>query len=171
MTIYDSEDLLRLLQTFWPIEWSPRMSQRQQDSTQQELYRMFKEYEAEEVSDVVRALARKVDRPPSYRQIIQEVLSSRGSSQNGLDFRWEQYIYYWAVDEYGREYVKDCNLKVFNDGRIVAPPGVKLDERLLRRQGIIGPSGAVAPLDDTLPPESDKFIPEFEGFQLMVEDW
>ena len=141
MTLDESKELLKLLQVFWPIEWSQRMSRDMEERTATELAFMFKEYGFEDVRTVVRALATALDRPPAYKQILAGLNAMHGKDPTELDFRWAQYIYKVFRDSQGREYVKSCNVKIYPDGRVEAPNGIKKDFRLMRRQDIIDENG------------------------------
>ena len=136
----EATEVVKMLQTFWPIEWSQRMSRQIEERLADELTIMFEEYSLAEVQDELRKLARTVTKPPTYKQMLDDLRMLSGTAGSN-DFVWEQYIYYWVMDEQKREYVKTCNVKIYPNGRVVIPKGVPRNEKLLRRQGIIDKDG------------------------------
>jgi len=141
MTSEQSEQVLLLLQTFWPIEWSPRMSRRLTVSTCEELRRTFEDFKADDVCEGIRQLARSLDKPPSQRQMLEAAHRQRGTSIEGdVGYHWEQYIAGWKtdiIDGYPYESVDAFTIKVFDDGRVEVPSGRKVKRSELIRQGIL----------------------------------
>lgn len=141
MNRQDAQEVVKLLQVFWPIEWSQRMNGDMADRLATELAFMFKDYKLEEVQTVIRALATSVDRPPTYKQILAGLNALHGKDPRQLDFRWEQYSYKFFRDDQGREYVKTCNVKIYPNGEVKLPKGIPWNEKLMRRQDIIDENG------------------------------
>ena len=141
MNSQDAQEVVKLLQVFWPIEWSQRMARDMETRLATELAFMFEEYTLDEVRTVIRALATSVDRPPTYKQILRGLQAMQGKDPKALPFRWEVYAYKFYRDDLGREYVKTCNVKIYPDGRVETPKGIKKDYRLMRRQDIIDENG------------------------------
>lgn len=170
MTTEQSREIVQLLQTFWPIEWSQRMSRAMETKLGEELTIMFKDYDLEEVQTVIRNLARTVERPPTYKRMLEDLSTARGGTAQSLDFVWEPYIYFRGLDSKGREYVKVCNVRIYPDGMVRLPKGVPWNDRLLKRQGIIDKDGrGIFPgkkKDKDMQKEDE--IPV--GFQRTIED-
>lgn len=140
MNTEQAHEIVKLLQVFWPIEWSQRMSKAHEDKLAGELAIMFKDQEAHDVEEAIRYLARTEERPPVYKKIIETVEKLSGLGGRG-DVRYAQYVYKWLKDKQGREYVKQCNVEIYPDGSYKIPKGVPYDRRLLRRQDIIDENG------------------------------
>lgn len=141
MTRYESPEVLKLLQVFWPIEWSQRMSRDMEERTADELANMFKDYSLEEVQTVIRTLARTIERPPTYKRIMEDLDKARGKKSTDPGFRWAQYVYQVFQDSQGRGRIKDCNVKIYPDGKVSIPKGVPWNDRLLYKQEIIDENG------------------------------
>lgn len=140
MTSEQSEQVLLLLQTFWPIEWSPRMSRRHTISTTEELRHIFEDFELEQVLEGIRSLARVVDKPPTLKQIIEAAHRQRGTSVEASGWHWDQYIASWRtveIDGTEYDYVDAFTIKVFDDGRVEVPSGRKIKKAELYRQHIL----------------------------------
>lgn len=141
MTSEQSEQVLVLLQTFWPIEWSPRMSRRLTISHTEELKRTFEGFKVEQVLEAIRVLARTTDKPPSMREILEAAHRQRGTSLEGnVGWHWDQYIAGWRtdiIDGYPYESVDAFTVKVYDDGRVEVPSGRKVKRAELIRQHII----------------------------------
>ena len=164
----ESAEVVKMLQTFWPIEWSQRMSRDMENRLADELTIMFQDYTFSEVQDELRKLARTVTRPPTYKQMLDDLRMASGTV-GSKDFVEVQYIYYWALDEYKREYVKHCNVKVYPNGRVVIPKGIPRNERLLRRQGIIDKDGrGIYPGAQPLVVDDPEDV--YQGIIPLVED-
>lgn len=150
MTKDEATKVLTLLQTFWPIDWSPRMSKRHETAATEELWRTFKDYEAETVLEAIRTLARTSDKPASLRQIIDKANALEGMQAGPMDYTLEQYIINfpkpgepWPLDADGYEVPpRWVYVRKYKDGRVAGPPGVKIDRRQLIRQHIIKPGDA-----------------------------
>lgn len=171
MTRQQAPEIVKLLQTFWPIEWSQRMSTAMEDRLADELAIMFKDYELQDVQETLRKLARSVTRPPTYKQMLDDLRNSAGRSSN--DFVWVPYVYKWVEDKQRREYAWQVNVKVFPNGSVLLPRGIPWNEKLLRRQGIIGKDGrGIYPRTQDLDQSEAQKKNEdaYEGFQETIED-
>lgn len=166
MTIDEAGTVVTLLQTFWPIEWSQRMSRRHEDALKAELVRMFNAFELEDVLGAIRSLAETVQRPPALSTILETAMNAAGVTQEAAGWHWDQYIASWQtveIDGYPYEFVDAFNVKVYDDGRIYGPPGKKIDRAECVRQGIIPPSKKeLKPA-----PEKVKSIAEQLGFKAI----
>ena len=140
MNTEQAHEIVRLLQVFWPIEWSQRMSKAHEDKLAGELAIMFKDKEAHDVEEAIRYLARTEERPPVYKKIIETVEKLSGLGDK-TDVRYAQYIYKRYKDKKGYEYVKQCNVKIYPDGKVELPKGIPWNDRLMRRQDIIDEDG------------------------------
>lgn len=140
MNTEQAHEIVKLLQVFWPIEWSQRMSKAHEDKLAGELAIMFEAQDTNDVAEAIRYLARTEERPPVYKKIIETVEKLSGLGDKS-EVRYAQYIYKWYRDKYGREYVKQCNVEIYPDGTYKIPKGVPFDRRLLRRQDIIDEDG------------------------------
>ena len=126
----------------------------------EELDTMLADWTLDDVLTTIRALGRTQERTPSYKTIIDELQRRFGpGTMEGIDYRWEQYVYAVRYDSLGREYVRSCTVKVFDDGTFELPKGVPYNERQLRRQGFF-----TGPKPDPKP----KDIPE--GFQELMDE-
>lgn len=172
MTRQQAPEIVVMLQTFWPIEWSHRMSTAMEDRLADELAIMFKDYQLQDVQETLRKLARSVTRPPTYKQILDDLRNSAGGSSH--DFVFVPYVYKWVEDKLGREYAWQVNAKVYPDGTVLLPRGVPWDDRLLRRQGIIGKDGkGIYPRTQDLDQseaQNKKDEDAYEGFQETIEN-
>lgn len=169
MTIDEAGTVVTLLQTFWPIEWSQRMSRRHEDALKGELARMFSAFELEDVLEAIRSLAETVQRPPALSTILETAMNAAGMTQEAAGWHWDQYVARWItvnIDGYPYEYVDSFNVKVFDDGRVYGPPGRKVDRAECVRQGII--PGAL--LEHRPVPQPKRTVSEQLGFSLIPED-
>lgn len=150
MTTEQGFKILTLLQTFWPIDWSPKMSKRHETAAVEELQRAFGDYDVETVCEAIRALAKTTDRPASLRQIIDRANALEGIESAPVDYTLEQYIVNypgpgkpWPLDPDGYEVPpKWVYVRKYKDGRVQAPRGVKLDRQQLVWQHIVKPGDA-----------------------------
>lgn len=150
MTSEQGYKVLTLLQTFWPIDWNPKMSKRHETAAVEELQRAFKDYEVDTVLEAIRALAKTTDRPASLRQIIDRANALEGLKAGPSDYTLEQYIINfpkpgepWPLDADGYEIPpKWVYVRKYTDGHVAGPPGVKVDRQQLIWQHIIKPGDA-----------------------------
>lgn len=169
LSIDQAYQVVTLLQTFWPIEWSQRMSRRHEDALKAELSRMFNAFELEDVLGAIRTLAETTQRPPALSTILETAMNAAGMTQDVQGWHWDQYIASWKtveIDGYPYEYVDAFNVKVFDDGRIYGPPGKHIDRAECIRQHII-PADAPEPRRKVT---VKKTTAEQLGFSMIPED-
>jgi len=156
----EADRVLTLLEVYWPNWWSPRNSNQHKERVKEELDDMFRNYKLDDVEKVIKDLGRSSDKTPSYSAILNRLKEEVGNiTPDGLGYHWEQYIFQVYRDERGREYVRTCNVKVFDDGTFELPKGVPYNERMLRRSGIIQ--------GDKKPEPEEGEVPE--GFQQLID--
>lgn len=140
MTKEQADSIVKLLQVFWPIEWSQRMSHQHEEILANELATMFKDYDGTDVAEAIRYLARSEERPPTYKKVFETIRKTKGSGDD-MGFRYAQYVYQVFRDKKGREYVKQCTVKIFPDGNVEIPKGIPKVHRMLRKMDIIDEDG------------------------------
>lgn len=147
MTTEQGMQVLTLLQTFWPIDWNPKMSRRHETVAVDELRRCFKDYDVEIVLEAIRSLAQVLDKPAKLPEIIDRANALEGRKASTADYTLEQYIINfpkpgepWPIAEDGYEVQpKWVYVRKYKDGRVAGPPGVKLDRQQLIWQHLIKP--------------------------------
>ena len=134
----EAQRVLDLLEVYWPQQWSPRNTRAWKEVVMDELDTMLADYSLDEVLQTVRDMGRSFERTPSYKNILDELRRTSGPvTMDGIGYRWEQYVYRVVYDGEGREYVRSCTVKVYDDGTFSLPKGIPWNGRELRRQGFL----------------------------------
>jgi len=176
ITTEQGTEILTKLQTFWSIEWSQRMGKRHTDSTVEEIRRAFKDFDAETALEAVRTWADTNDRPPTFRQLVELCRSLKGEPE-AVAWRWDQYIASIktvVIDGYPYEFADTFPVKVYTDGRVIAPSGRKVDTNEAARQGLIPAAARGARRPKTAPQTrenaADDKRPIWDFYERITDD-